>query len=539
MKRHAKLQLAETVAECAADPYAYAMFAFPWGQTGTPLEGVTGPRKWQRDALRTISDHLQNPVTRLQPLRMAVASGHAAGKSSLIAMLVAYALDTCPDTRVIVTANTEGQLLNRTMPEILKWRQMSPTRDWFKPAALSLASAERGHAHSWRLDAVPWSATSPEAFAGLHNQGRRAWIIFDEAAGIDDRIWETAEGILADEGTEIAWLAMGNPLRGTGRFRECFGRYRTQWDCRHIDCRYVEGINQDQIKTMIEAYGIDSDLVKVRVLGQFPSASSIQFIGSDVVQAARARVLPTTDYLPSDPLVFGLDHARWGKDETVLAIRQGRDGRSREWLTFNGSMTSMDIAGAVHDAANRYFPDAIFIDAGGPNAGGIIDRLRQLMGDNADRVFEINFGSSHKGMEATGASGIRTRVANRRAQMWVRMKDWLERGAIPDHQRLADDLTGLEYGYNVDNAILLEKKENLKSRGLASPDYADALALTFAEEVTPRQLPEYLNPSNYKRDTPYDRYADVNDDRYDDLYERYGTALPSAFRRSSYDRYGD
>jgi hypothetical protein len=386
---------------------------------------------------------------------------------------------------------------------------------------MSIASAEPGRAHSWRLDAIPWSASSPESFAGLHAMGRRILVIFDEASSILDKIWEVTEGALTDEGTEIIWIAVGNPTRANGRFKECFGRFRSLWQCRHIDARTVEGINLDFVNEMVKTYGEDSDIVKVRVRGQFPSQSSMGFIGIDAVDAARARPIIETDYLPNDPVIFGLDHARFGSDETVLAIRQGRDARSRPWCTWSNA-TSMDIASAVLEAIHRYHPDAIFIDAGGPNAGGVIDRLRQLMGDEADRVFEVNFGSSMKGMEAQDGAGMRVRVANKRAQMWTRLRTWLERGSIPDLQRLADDLAGPEFSYNVDNAIILEKKEHMKARGLASPDWGDALALTFAEDVMPRQLPGYLSPENYPHTKPreYDRYAEL-DDNYRSGYDRY------------------
>lgn len=96
-------------------------------------------------------------------------------------------------------------------------------------------------------------------------------------------------------------------------------------------------------------------------------------------------------------------------------------------------------------------------------------------------MFEVNFGG--KGRPALLGGEIRTNVANKRAEMWTKMRAWLERGAIPDHQRLADDLVGPEYSYLGENAILLEKKTHMRSRLLASPDYGDALALTFAEHV--------------------------------------------------------
>jgi hypothetical protein len=409
-------------------------------------------------------------------------------------MVCAWALDTCPDARVVVTANTENQLLTKTMPELIKWRNLAVTKDWFRTAAMSIASAERGRGHSWRLDAIPWSATSPEAFAGLHNKGRRIVLIFDEASNIADRIWEVAEGALTDEETEIIWLAVGNPTRNSGRFRECFGKFRNRWSCRHVDSRTVEGVNLDYLNGMVADYGEDSDIVKVRVRGQFPSQSSMTFIASDIVDQARTRPSAQDSFIAGvpaviqsmDPIIFGLDHARFGADSTVLAIRQGRDARSRPWRVWTGA-NSMEIAGDLVEMATKYDPDAIFIDAGGPNAGGVIDRTRQLLGPRSDRVFEVNFGTSHKGMQARWQDETRVLVANKRAQMWTNMRAWLPNATIPDEQRLADDLTVIEYSYDANNAIILEKKEHLRARGYASPDWGDALALTFAAPVEHRR----------------------------------------------------
>lgn len=485
-----KAKLAAAVAEYAADPFGHALFAYPWGAPETPLANVDHPRRWQGEVLREIGDHLANPLTRFTPLRIAVASGHGPGKSALIAMVSKWAVDTCPDARVVVTANTENQLITKTSPELAKWHRMAITSEWFRPSVMSIASAEPGHAHSWRLDCIPWSIHQPEAFAGLHNRGRRIVLIFDEASSIADKIWEVAEGALTDEDTEIIWLALGNPTRNVGRFRECFGKYRHLWSIRHIDSRTVEGTNKAYLDEMVATYGEDSDIVKVRVRGQFPSASSMQFIGTDLVQAATERVLAASGFLDSYPVVFGLDHARFGDDSTVLAIRQGTDARSRPWRVWNGA-TSMEIAGDVAAEATRHKADAIFVDAGGPNAGGVIDRLRQLLGTRA-AVFEINFGG--KGREATWNGEVRTRTANKRAEMYTNLRAWLDRGTIPDHPRLVQDLTVIEYTYNTDNAVLLERKEHLRSRGLQSTDWSDALALTFAEAVAHRRRPGEFDP---------------------------------------------
>ncbi len=512
-----QVELARDIGSYAYDPLGHALYAFPWGKEGTALAADKGPRKWQGDVLCTIRDHLQDPERRFQPLRIAIASGHGIGKSAAIGMVSKWALDCWPDARVVITANTEQQLITKTSPEVAKWHRMAITRDWFKIATMKVSSAMAGHTDSWRLDFVTWSENNTEAFAGLHNLGRIIVVIYDEGSNIADKVGEVTEGAPTDEKTVIIGIAFGDPTRNIGRFRECFGRFRNLWITRQIDSRTVEGTNKAFLQSIIDTYGEASDIAKVRVLGQFPSASSMQFIGTELADAAQARDVVDSAILPTDPVIFGLDHARFGDDESVLAIRQGRDARSRPWLRWQGA-NSMQIAGDVNDAIQRYRPDAVFIDAGGPNAGGVIDRLRQLNPDY-EGIFEINFGTADKGMTARGGGDERVRVANKRAQMWQNMKIWLGRGILPAldgdvagiGQRIRDDLIGPEYAYRDDNAILLEKKEHMKAapRNLPSPDYADALALTFAEDVAPRAVPEYLNPEHYRQPREYDRYAEL------------------------------
>lgn len=493
--------LAADIASFTHDPLRHALYAYPWGEGA--LSQDSGPRTWQRETMQALKEHLSSPRTRHMPFRDAVASGHGIGKSGEVGMIVKWALDTCEDTRIVVTANTETQILNKTWPEVTKWSQLSITRDWFKPTATGLISTQPGHERSWRADAVTWSANNTEAFAGLHNLGRRIVLIFDEGSGIIDPVWEVAQGALTDENTEIIWIVRGNPTKNTGRFREAFGRHRNLWRTRQIDSRTVEGTNKAYLDELVQTYGVESDIVKVRVLGQFPSASSMQFIASDVVEEARTRELGQT--LGTDPVIFGVDCARFGDDHSTLAIRCGRDARSRPWKRWH-HMDSMTLAGDIALEAAIWKPDAIFVDAGNIGAA-IIDRLRQLLPDTL--IAEVWFGST-KVREANWIGATRVRVANKRSEMWTNMRHWLITGCIPDHQGLASDLIGPEYGFDVDQAVLLEKKEHMKGpgRNLPSPDDADALACTFAEPVQPRAVPSYLDPANYGKGE-YDRYAEV------------------------------
>ena len=367
--------LIDDIASFTHDPLGHALYAYSWGEG--VLKDMGGPREWQREVLTDIGDHLSNPETRFTPCRIARASGHGIGKSALISMVVKWGLDTCDDCRIVFTANTEGQLLTKTMPEITKWHNLSITKDWFKATATALISNAPGHEKSWRADAVTWSVHNTEAFAGLHNQGKRIIVILDEASGVHAKVWEVILGALTDEDTEIIWLAFGNPTLNTGTFRELFGKLRNLWKTKQIDSRTVEGTNKKYLDEIIETYGVDSDIAKVRVRGMFPSASSMQFIPGDMVDAARVRDVGAG--LGSDPVIFGVDCARFGDDHSTLAIRCGRDARTRPWKRWY-HMDSMTLAGDIALEAAIWKPDAIFVDAGNIGAS-VIDRLRQLLPD--------------------------------------------------------------------------------------------------------------------------------------------------------------
>ena len=165
------------------------------------------------------------------PKRIAPDSGKTTlpagpGKSVLVAWVILWAITTHPDTRGIVTANTESQLRQKTWAELAKWFRLCLWRHWFDMTATAIYSSDAAHEKTWRVDAAAWQERNVAAFAGLHNQGKRVLAVFDEASAIPDVIWETTEGALTDADTEIIWLVCGNPTRNTGRFRECFGRFR-------------------------------------------------------------------------------------------------------------------------------------------------------------------------------------------------------------------------------------------------------------------------------------------------------------------------
>lgn len=466
MTRNDMVMMTEALAKYTHDPLGFVYFAFPWGEKGTILEGKDGPEAWQKEVLRSIGQGLK---TTDEVIREAVASGHGIGKSACVSWLILWAMATHEDTRGVVTANTATQLETKTWPELVKWYHLFIGKDLFTVTATAIFTKDPDHEKTWRVDAIPWNETNPEAFAGLHNQGKRILLVFDEASAIADPIWEVAEGAMTDANTEIIWCAFGNPTRNTGRFYECFHRFRHLWHTRQVDSRSVHFSNKKQIQEWIDAWGMDSDFVKVRILGQFPNASELQLIPTALVMAARGRNLKDEQYKFA-PVIIGVDPAWQGGDATAIWLRQGLMAKRLTKIAKNDN--DFTIAGIIARFEDEYHADAVNIDLG---YGTGIYSAGQTMG----RTWRlIPFGEKSPDPACK----------NMRAYMWDKMRRWLiDGGALPDDQQMQDDLTGVEIKPTDDGRLQLQSKEYMKKKGIPSPNDADALALTFAMPVV-RQL---------------------------------------------------
>jgi hypothetical protein len=473
-----ELALIEDIAGFTRQPIKFVKYCYPWGES--ELQESRGLRAWQTEILSAITAHLGSSSTRFVPLQVAVSSGHGIGKSALLGMVIHWAMSTCEDCKVVLTANTDTQLRTKTWPEVSKWFRLGLNSKWFQVNSESITVREPEHQRVWRTDRISWSENNTEAFAGLHNKGKRIVLIFDEASAIADRIWEVAEGALTDENTEIIWLAFGNPTQNTGRFRECFGRFKHRWKTFQIDSRTVEGTNKAQIDKWIADYGEDSDFVRVRVRGEFPRAGSAQLIPSDIVAAARKYKAEGFEALPK---ILSVDVARFGDDQTVIGYRQGRKAVILEKLR---GKDTVFVAERVIQLMESESVDATVVDGDGIGAG-VIDHITHR-GYNR-RLFEF-----HGGAGANDAA----QYFNRRAEVWGAMREWLQSGSeIPDDPELADELCGPEYGFSSKQQIQLERKEDMKKRGLSSPDCADMLAMTFSVKVAapkPKAKPEMRYP---------------------------------------------
>jgi hypothetical protein len=475
----------------ANDPEAFVLFAFPWGQPNTPLAKFSGPRKWQREILRDITKHIKvnEGKVNMDTLREAVSSGRGIGKSALVSWLILWMLSTRIGSTVIVSANSEAQLRSVTWGELTKWQAMIINSHWWEISATKIVPAQwltelverdlKKGTRYWAAEGKLWSEENPDAYAGVHNHDGMM-LIFDEASGIADAIWAVGAGFFTENILDRYWFAFSNPRRNSGYFFETFNSKRDFWQTRQIDARTVEGTDKQVYEQIIAEYGEDSIQARVEVYGDFPSAGEDQFISPMIVEDAFKRPKYKDE---TAPIVIGVDPARGGLDSTVIVVRRGRDIVAIK--RYKGEDT-MSIVGRVIDAIDEYKPTLTVIDEGGLGYG-ILDRLTE----QRYKVRGVNFGWKAKNPVMWG---------NKRAEMWGAMREWLKTASIPQDKMLKDDLIGPMKKPNSSGTIFLEGKKEMKARGLASPDAADALAVTFAYPVAHREYVERPRTITMNRD---------------------------------------
>jgi hypothetical protein len=310
---------------------------------------------------------------------------------------------------------------------------------------------------------------NPEALQGFH--ANELIFVIDEASGIDDAVFEVAQGALSTPSSRV--IMTSNPTRTTGFFYRAFHGMRESWRRFTFSCTDSPFVAPEYVRQMQEEYGTDSDIYKVRVLGDFPGGGDLQFIRSADAEAAMARSYGQEVYGHA-PVVLGVDVAWYGGDRSVIVLRQGL------YAYVLWTMRECELAvlsGVVDEMWRKHGAQAVFVDSTGVGAG-VVSNLRMM----GREPFAVAFG---------GASGD-PHCKNKRVECWSKMRDWLtaERGWIDAGQyaeQVKDDLTGPDYCYDLQGRLQLERKEDMRKRGVASPDFADALAMTFAFQITQKR----------------------------------------------------
>lgn len=451
------------------DPPAHPYVADPVGYA----RDVLGFPAWSKQAeiMRAVRDHP----------RVAVRSSHGPGKTATAAQVVLWFLRVFRNARIITTAPTWAQV------EQLLWREIRAgvaraSRDEFpKPSATKLELGVEWFA-------IGLSTNEPERFQGHHAE--HLLLVVDEASGVDERIYEAAEGFLTAEGAHI--LLVGNPTKLGGQFHRAFTTERTEWHTIHISTEDTPNYTGEPVSPEVarampraswmaeraKAWGVGSPMYQVRVKGNFPSQAANTVIPLHLVEEATRRDIPH-DGQQRDKVTVSCDVARYGDDETVIAIRTGMHVEIVEhWIAVpEGEQPTTYTARRVMHHAQQYPQPAVTVvidDAG--LGGGVTDIIRDTWARDpfwrASGV--IAFNGAEKAYDQ-GPGGY----PNRRSELWFGLLDALPDLDLPADEQLMADLSSPVYRIDEQSRRVVEKKDDTKKRLGRSPDRADAVLMTL------------------------------------------------------------
>jgi hypothetical protein len=418
--------------------------------------GVT-PDPWQKRLLGLLASGER---------KISVRSGHGTGKSTVASWAMLWFMLTRVPVKVVVTAPTASQLFDALFGECRRWAKLLP------PAVGELLEIKsdrielKASPEESFISARTSRAEQPDALQGIHAEF--VLLVVDEAPGVSEAVFEAAGGSMS--GHNATTLLLGNPTRTQGYFYDTFHRLSGEWKNLHVSCLDSPRVSDDYVKEMASRYGEGSNAYRVRVLGEFPVADDDTLIGLELAQSALERDVVQN---PNAPILWGLDVARFGTDSSALCKRQSNVVLEpvKTWK----NLDLMALTGAVlHEYEITDFklrPAEILVDSIGLGAG-VVDRLRELK-------------LPARGINVGESPAIKGQYANLRAELWAKAKAWLEARdcKLPRDERLVNELSSPRYSFMSNGKLKLESKDDMKRRGLVSPDVADAFVLTFAGEA--------------------------------------------------------
>jgi phage terminase large subunit len=408
------------------------------------------PDKWQKTVLQWVADGER---------RISIRAGHGVGKSSCCSWLLIWNAVCFFPQKSVVTAPTSGQLFDALFSEVKFWinRLPEPIKELFDMTSekITLRSSPEASFISARTS----SADRPEALAGIHSD--RVLLIVDEASAVPEAVFESAAGSMS--GHSAATLLIGNPTRNSGLFFRTHHELSNEWKTMHVSCLDSPRVAKDFVDQIRSTYGETSNAFRVRVLGEFALSEDDTLIPAELVDAAMSRDIAINE---REPLVYGLDVARFGNDRSVLCKRRGNV--VTEFKTWQG-LDLMQLTGHVVNEAEVDKPAEICVDSIGLGSG-VADRLREL----GYTVRDVNVSES--------PAFKNTKAAKLRDELWLSVKEWLGQRAckLPRHDDLRAELCAPTYTFTSSGALKVEGKQEMKKRGMRSPDLADALCLSFS-----------------------------------------------------------
>ena len=430
--------------------------------------GLT-PDPWQAQVMMDVAKGVR---------KISIRSGHGVGKSAVLSWLAVWFLLTRYRAKIVMTAPSAPQLFDALFAETRTWVANLP--DFLKTLLVVTSDriALKSAPDEVFLSARTSRADSPEAMQGVHSDF--VLLLGDEASGIAEEVFNAASGSMS--GHNCTTILTGNPTRTTGFFYDTHNRLKESWKTYHVSSFDSPRVSKEFIQEVLERSGEDSNEYRIRVLGEFPTTDDNTIISREIVESAMYRDVV---FDPQADEIWGLDVARYGDDRTVLIKRTANVVTD---VQFWRNLDLMQTCGAVKaqfDASSKK-PSTICVDSIGLGAG-VVDRLRE------------------QGLPVLGVNVSETPVMgnyrNLRAELWFRLKDWLDKRAckLPKNDTLASELCSVRYLFTSSGKAQVESKEEMKRRGLKSPDFADALVLTFAAPEA-----QMLNPG-YKWQKPLRR----------------------------------
>lgn len=399
-----------------------------------------------------------------------VRSGHGVGKSTVESWVIKWFMYSHPFPKVPCTAPTQHQLHDILWAELNKWNRQAADSYLFEWTDKRFY--HKAHREEWF--AVPRTATQPDALQGFHAE--HVFYVIDEASGVADKIFEPVLGALSTEGAGL--LACGNPTQLAGWFYDSHNKNRGLYNTFHIDGRNSQRVSKAYIQMIIEMFGEDSDVFRVRVAGEFPKAMPDSFIPMAWVERNSTKV-PLI--LVPRQIDIGVDVARYGDDESVLCPLFDKKYQQKPEI-YNHNDT-MELTGRTVQMVERYNekyncrPTQIKVDCDGLGVG-VYDRLREIIKQRRwkhVKVYEGHFGGTGGRLKTEDPVSF----ANSTGLMWGIVREELRTNKLvlwEDNHQMSQ-LSNRKYRVNSDGEIELERKEDMKKRGLKSPDRADALVL--------------------------------------------------------------
>lgn len=419
------------------------------------------PDDWQRAVMMDIASST----------KVSVRSGHGVGKTSVEAVVLLWFLSCFRFPKVIATAPTRQQLNDILWSEVEKWRSKSPLLQelltWTKTYVYM-----KGYEKRWF--AVAKTASEPENMQGFHEENML--IIVDEASGVEDNIMEAILATLSGKNNKL--LMCANPTRTTGAFYDSHNRDRGMYKCHRVSSLDSARTNKENIKSFIRKYGEHSNVVKVRVYGDFPAQEDDVFLPLSLIEQTVVNEIDTEKIYK---ITMGVDVARYGDDETIIATNVGgaidipvvRHGQSL--MTTVGDIV-MQYKRLINEYPNYKGVITVNIDDTGLG-GGVTDRLEEVKTEEKLRRLEIvpvNFGSKPP------QDGSEDRYQDISTYMWATLKTLMENRevSIVNDEELVAQLSVRKYSITSTGKIMLESKKTMKDRGIKSPDRGDAVVLS-------------------------------------------------------------